>query len=1229
MPDGRTFTRGGVIHPGWELRLPLDEPAVGAVEVRTYVVQRGDTLSSIAGRMMGDEEAWPELFALNRGTARLPDGRTLTRPELIWPGLELMVPVSAGEAVSVAANVAPLPAVEAPPALFTVAAPAPDQEAALAPGAAAEAGAEAAPEALDATPVAAAPMEAGRRATTDPEAPPDVLPSPSPAPAVAEPRGAAGPAPAVGSSIPAAPATAAPVAPPEAAPAVVGTDGPARAPVAAGVAAALAAAAAAAAETLRRRRARRSLHEPPPAAAGAPARYREPVELVFAAGFAEMDVTRSLLHRLRGGEADAAVAAAGQIRRFLSDHELDALEVVTLAHGREATGLAVEATLRGPAAERERLVALAPALGALLGGAGGAELRAEGDVRLVLNEVRSTGLLTPPGQGESGGGFGEPSARQRGGAAGRILDAAAAAEAILPLGALSRRRVLSVAWGPLGHVLVAGSPGGGAGTILTSTVASLAARFRPDELRLWTIGGRRVLPPELLDLPHQITETVDPADASAMEVVVGAVRDVLVRRMRLARGAASGTDSGEGPPGPPGPSGDPGVAGPSGLPDGAEAFASGRAWPLIVVLVPELAEGLTDGGPADGGPADGGLADLLHAVAVDGPAHGIHLLAATSHAGRLDPDVVAQFTTRLVLQTEDETQSVQLTGRPDAAALERGGDLLFSVGGRAPLRLRGFRVSPPRLVELVRLLRTAFGPGAGLTPPDEPSPPPGTRPARAPDAAIEAGTAVTGPPAVPAGTAGTRAAVEAKPGAAGGAGAAGAAGGAGVAPEAEAAAVVAEEVAPESVEEGAPPGAAEGAAAEGREAPAVAPAAAPAEGSAASAAASGDVAEAAAGAEADRAGAAGGRPIEVRCFGGFEVVCGEQPLSATGQAGPRHRSWEILAFLAAQPSEVVSTEKLLAAVWPDSDTERASSAFGAALSRLRGVLTHQLPGLSGPLVWRDRVGRTCRLDGMAFACDVHAFATLCREGRRLPPQAAAEAYERARALYAGDLLKDQPYAWLHERDDDGLTLPERYREAFRLITNELAGIYVQRGEQARAVPLYRELLRSEPALEDVARRLYRCYGSLGDRVSLVREHRRLRQALLEAYGDPEDGGDPALAAPEPETVEVYEEVLAALDAGADRPAGGAAPARGAAGGADPADAGAGARSGQSAGRPAGGPVGASGRLVGTRAPDQSSRARDDLNVASRAMPRERTGEAGEVGEEGAEGRVDDAEGCAA
>ena len=73
-------------------RTPLSAETASADGTVVYVVQRDDTLQGIAGRFLGDPAAWPAIFALNRGSARLPDGRTLTHPDLIWPGLPIVLP---------------------------------------------------------------------------------------------------------------------------------------------------------------------------------------------------------------------------------------------------------------------------------------------------------------------------------------------------------------------------------------------------------------------------------------------------------------------------------------------------------------------------------------------------------------------------------------------------------------------------------------------------------------------------------------------------------------------------------------------------------------------------------------------------------------------------------------------------------------------------------------------------------------------------------------------------------------------------------------------------------------------------------------------------------------------------------------------------------------------------------------------------------------------------------
>ncbi|MGW0218749.1 BTAD domain-containing putative transcriptional regulator [Micromonospora chokoriensis] len=57
-----------------------------------YTVRRGDTLSAIAHRCLGDANRWPEIFTLNRGTHFPQVGGTLRDPDLIHPGWTLRLP---------------------------------------------------------------------------------------------------------------------------------------------------------------------------------------------------------------------------------------------------------------------------------------------------------------------------------------------------------------------------------------------------------------------------------------------------------------------------------------------------------------------------------------------------------------------------------------------------------------------------------------------------------------------------------------------------------------------------------------------------------------------------------------------------------------------------------------------------------------------------------------------------------------------------------------------------------------------------------------------------------------------------------------------------------------------------------------------------------------------------------------------------------------------------------
>ena len=61
-------------------------PARESTSTRTYTVEKGDSLSKIAQRLLGDANRWREIFDANRDQIRDPD--------LIHPGQVLKLPPS-------------------------------------------------------------------------------------------------------------------------------------------------------------------------------------------------------------------------------------------------------------------------------------------------------------------------------------------------------------------------------------------------------------------------------------------------------------------------------------------------------------------------------------------------------------------------------------------------------------------------------------------------------------------------------------------------------------------------------------------------------------------------------------------------------------------------------------------------------------------------------------------------------------------------------------------------------------------------------------------------------------------------------------------------------------------------------------------------------------------------------------------------------------------------------
>ncbi len=652
---------------------------------------------------------------------------------------------------------------------------------------------------------------------------------------------------------------------------------------------------------------------------------------------------------------------------------------------------------------------------------------------------------------------------------------------LVPLGVLSDGQTMYGNWNGFGHILLVGLPGGGTDVILTSLIASLAAQCRPEELRLLTIANRCTLPAQLRELPHHAGDLISLDDEDTVRKTLEQLRQELVRRMRCTEA------------------------------EGGHAWRATPEEPEIVLVAGELADLRDDG-------------TTLELIGSQGARHGVRLLVATARADVLAADTLSHFGTRVVLQTLDGDESIHLIGHAEAAVLT-GGELYLRIDGRMPIRLRGFRISPEHLDELVRLMCETYGdlpptvpfwaqrdseknvdwpvsagretapgvasvdanhseaagePTSGVCPEEPPNDPLWLR--DTPEGSQEV--------AVRIGTGDHRVAHE---------------GGAGYLPEAADVQGVTGVPAVETADSS-----------NGHQNPVDAALTAERTSTA-----------------TDPRPEPEDRPlIEVRCFGDFTVTSGDREIGASGEEGASFKAWEVLAFLAAQPTGAVAKEKIIAAVWPDVDAKRAGARLRTALTRLRALLAGQVPNLSGDVVRAERDG-TRRLDTSLVTSDVHQFVLLLRTAAKLPPHEATVALIEARKLYSDDLLSGRSagcYEWVEERDGSGVTLREHYREEFYRATQRLARLYYQEEQAASAVPLYKELLKAEPTLEDVIRELYRCYQYVGDLTSLIREDRHLRQALRDAYADPDDPvDDPQDYQPEPETVALFSEIRRELE----------------------------------------------------------------------------------------------------
>jgi DNA-binding SARP family transcriptional activator len=216
---------------------------------------------------------------------------------------------------------------------------------------------------------------------------------------------------------------------------------------------------------------------------------------------------------------------------------------------------------------------------------------------------------------------------------------------------------------------------------------------------------------------------------------------------------------------------------------------------------------------------------------------------------------------------------------------------------------------------------------------------------------------------------------------------------------------------------------------------------------------------------------------------------------------PSRKAQALLAYLGAHPGQPQARDKLTALLWPDADDKQARQSLRQTLFELRRALAP---------VKKDVLrieGDTVELDPGAVEVDAASFERLVNSG-------TPEGLEQAAALYHGDLLegfivKAEPFEdWL-------LAERERIRELAQAMLGKLLARQAGAGPAEPAIRTALRLLSLDPLQEAAHRTLMRLYVRQSRRTAALKQYQLCVAVLGRELG----------VEPDPETRELYQEIL--------------------------------------------------------------------------------------------------------
>jgi DNA-binding SARP family transcriptional activator/tetratricopeptide (TPR) repeat protein len=246
--------------------------------------------------------------------------------------------------------------------------------------------------------------------------------------------------------------------------------------------------------------------------------------------------------------------------------------------------------------------------------------------------------------------------------------------------------------------------------------------------------------------------------------------------------------------------------------------------------------------------------------------------------------------------------------------------------------------------------------------------------------------------------------------------------------------------------------------------------------------------------------------LSLLLLGDFQAAIGTHRKSL-----PLRKAQALLAFLSLAPGRRHSRERLAALLWGDVPDDQARNSLRQTLFAIRAAL-----GAEATLIGAD--GATVWIEPGAVDVDVLEF-------ERCLAASTDESLTRATSLYRGDLLEGVDVG---EPTFDEWLVPtrERLRRAAVKTMTSLLERQLASGARESAMATAARLLSVDPLQEAGHRALIRLYAAEGRRGDAIRQYHTCADLLRRELQ----------TAPEPTTVQLYQQLLPELGTAATRAA---------------------------------------------------------------------------------------------